>query len=114
ITDDQMTILKVVDMDEKPIALVVNYAAHPTYYGASMLDVSGDWCGAFERMVEGLMPGAVALFINGAEGDASANGSDAGTPNEKIEVYAVKMIQATRPLYDSISANSDAKLSIWN
>jgi len=114
ITDDQMTLLKVLDPEDKPIAIVINYAAHPTYYGPSMLEVSGDWSGAFERMVEGIMPGAVVLFINGAEGDASPNGSDAGTPNEKIEIYAIKMIQATRPLYESVSVQSDVKLAIWN
>jgi neutral ceramidase len=113
ITDDEMTALKVQGADGKPLALVVNYAAHPVYYGAEMLQVSGDWVGTYERMLETVYPGSVALFINGAEGDASPNGSDVGTNAEKIEIYATKLLQSTRSLTDEIAPPSISAVSIW-
>jgi neutral ceramidase len=114
ITDDEMTAIRLNGSDGKPVALVVVYAAHPVYYGAEMLQVSGDWVGSFERMLETLYPGCVALFINGAEGDASPNGSDVGTNAEKIEIYATKLLQPTRQLIDAISTVDNPPVNIWN
>jgi hypothetical protein len=113
LTDDEMTALKVVGADGKPIAAVFNYAAHPVYYGADMLHVSGDWSGAFQRQMEAVLPGAVALFINGAEGDASANGADEGLPAERIETYSAKLGAKARTLYETIQTEPDAKVASW-
>lgn len=113
ITDDEMTAIRVDGADGKPVALVIDYAAHPVYYGPEMLQVSGDWVGTFERMLETVYPGSVALFLNGAEGDASPNGSDAGTNPEKIEIYATKLLQPTRALVDSITPAGTAAVAIW-
>jgi len=113
ITDDEMTALKVTDPNGKTIAAVIDYAAHPVYYGAEMMEVSGDWVGCFEREMEAVTPGAVVLFINGAEGDASPNGSDAGTNSEKIQIYAAKLMEPTRALLGSITTEPNPKLSAW-
>lgn len=108
ITDDEMTALKVVDLDGKPLAAVFVYAAHPVYYGPEMMQVSGDWSGTFQRQMEANLSGAVALFLNGAEGDASPNGADEGKPAEKIDVYSAKISSKARGLFDSISASLDS------
>jgi neutral ceramidase len=113
LTDDQMTALKVTDAESKPLAAVFNYAAHPVYYGANMLQVSGDWSGAFQRQMEAVLPGAVVLFLNGAEGDASPNGADEGTPAEKIDTYSAKISEKARQLYDSVNAQPEAALTAW-
>lgn len=113
VTDDELTVLKVTDAEGKPLAAIFNYAAHPTYFGAGNLQVSGDWSGAFERTMEAELPGAVALFINGAEGDASPNGADSGTPEEKIQTYAAKLAQPARALYERIVPATDVPLTAW-
>ncbi len=113
VTDDQMTAVKVLDSDGKVIAAVFNYAAHPVYYGDKMLEVSGDWSGSFQRVMEARIPGAVCLFLNGAEGDASPHGSDAGTPAEKIEIYAAKLSDKAKALYDSVEMESAPILRAW-
>ena len=113
VTDDQMTAVKVLDSDGKAIAAVFNYAAHPVYYGDKMLEVSGDWSGSFQRVMEARIPGAVCLFLNGAEGDASPHGSDAGTPAEKIEIYAAKLSDKAKALYDSVASESMPTLRGW-
>jgi hypothetical protein len=113
LTDDTMTALKVVDSDGKPLAAIFNYAAHPTYYGPEMMSVSGDWAGTFERQMEAVYPGMVALFLNGAEGDASPNGADEGTNAEKIDTYSAKICQAARGLYEGIETSANGGLSAW-
>lgn len=113
VTDDEMTALKVTDAEGKPLAAVFVYAAHPVYYGAEMMQVSGDWAGTFERQMEANLPGGVALFLNGAEGDASPNGADEGTNAEKIDVYSAKISMKARSLYDRIAPSGDAKVSAW-
>ncbi len=113
LTDDTMIALKVTDAGGKPLAAIFNYAAHPVYYGANMLQVSGDWSGTFQRQMEAVYPGSVTLFLNGAEGDASPNGADEGTPAEKIDTYSAKISLAARRLYDSIAANSSGGLKAW-
>jgi neutral ceramidase len=113
VTDDEMTALKVTDPDGKPIAAVFIYAAHPVYYGAENLLVSGDWAGTFQRQMEATMPGAVALFLNGAEGDASPNGADEGTNAEKIDTYSAKISEKARKLVDGIQTSGSPKLEAW-
>ena len=114
VTDDEMTALKVLDAEGKPVAAAFVYAAHPVYYGANNLDVSGDWSGSFQRVMEARIPGAVCLFLNGAEGDASPHGSDDGTAAEKIEVYATKLGDKAKTLYDSIQPESAGIVRAWN
>jgi neutral ceramidase len=113
LTDDTMTALKVVDSEGKPVAAIFNYAAHPVYYGPEMMSVSGDWAGTFERQMEAVYPGMVALFLNGAEGDASPNGSDEGTNAEKIDIYSAKICRAARQLFDSIETTGRGGLAAW-
>lgn len=113
LTDDEMTLLKVTDTDGKPLAAVFNYAAHPVYYGAEMMEVSGDWSGTFQRQMEAVLPGSVVLFLNGAEGDASPNGADEGTPAEKIDTYSAKLTEKARSLYTATSVHKIDNLAAW-
>jgi neutral ceramidase len=113
LTDDEMSALRVNDADGKPLAAVFVYAAHPTCYGADMLQVSGDWSGEFERQMEEALPGAVVLFLNGAEGDASVNGAEGATPSERIQVYVSRIKEKARSLYEGIQTAPQAQMSAW-
>lgn len=113
LTDDTMTALRVMDMDGKPIAAIFNYAAHPVYFGADMLQVSGDWSGTFTRQIEAVWPGEVVLFLNGAEGDASPNGADEGTPVERIDTYAAKLSAQANKLYESLTTTPTFTIDAW-
>jgi hypothetical protein len=113
ITDDEMTLLRVDGVDGKPISALINYAAHPVYFGDENLMVSGDWSGAMERQLEAKLPGAVALFMNGAEGDASPNGSDEGSNGEKILVYAAKIGEKVMGMYQQCKLEDNAAIASW-
>lgn len=61
------------DKDQQPgpiIAVLVNFAVHPTVLGPQNLYFSADIGGAIERQLSAALPGAPpVLFFNGAEGD---------------------------------------------
>jgi hypothetical protein len=69
--DDQVGVIRVEDADGNAIAIVANFAAHPTTVGGDdMLAISADYCGFYYDEVERLAaPGCVAMFLNGAEGN---------------------------------------------
>jgi len=67
--DPQLTVLSVVGIDARPIATVMNFAAHPTLLSSKNLAFSADFPGVACRILEDRQPGTVALFTNGAAGD---------------------------------------------
>jgi len=68
-TDPLLTLLKIERPDGKISGLWVNYAAHGTCLPPQNMRVSGDWMGYLQRYLERALPGCVALYSNGAEGD---------------------------------------------
>ena len=54
--------------DGAPLALLANFAVHPTVLGPDNLYFSADLAGGIEDALEARL-GAPALFVNGAEGD---------------------------------------------
>jgi neutral ceramidase len=70
--DRELLVLRVEDADGKPIAHAVNFAAHPTMVDAALRKFSADYPGALAALVE-KETGAPCLFLQGAEGDLSAN-----------------------------------------
>jgi neutral ceramidase len=57
---------------DKPLAILVNWTAHPTFMSEDDMQFSGDWPGHLQRTLESLIgQGVVAMYYNGAEGDQS-------------------------------------------
>jgi hypothetical protein len=71
-SDRDLAVMRFDDMTGKPIALVVNFAAHPTMISALALKYSADYVGAMRREVE-KQTGATVIFMQGASGDQSVN-----------------------------------------
>ena len=72
-SDRDITVIAVQDGNDRPIALLTNYAVQPsvmndsTDHGAR--PVSADLAGAAMRHLERALPGTVAMFLIGAAGD---------------------------------------------
>lgn len=64
-------ILKVESMSGEPLAVLFNFAIHGTSLSGDDLNMSADNMGYAERYIEAELPGVVALFANGAEGDVA-------------------------------------------
>src|SRR5205085_10003709 len=68
--DRLLTVLRVEALNGKPIAHLVNFAAHPTMMDGKDRRFSADYVGAFAALVE-RETGAPCLFLQGAAGDLS-------------------------------------------
>jgi hypothetical protein len=90
VIDKQLTLTRVDTLSGKPLAVLVNFTAHPTFMSAEDMLFSGDWPGHLQRTLESLIgEGVTAMYYNGAEGDQSPVGrGDAGPSRwERAERY---------------------------
>lgn len=71
-SDRDLALLRFDDLSGKPIAMLVNFAAHPTMVSESVLKFSADYVGAMRQVVE-QQTGANVLFLQGGAGDQSPN-----------------------------------------
>ncbi len=70
--DRELAVLRLDDAGGKPMAVLVNFAAHPTSIPEENLEFSADYPGALKSTIEGEM-GGVAVFMQGAAGDLSTD-----------------------------------------
>jgi len=73
--DKDLAEMRFDDVSGKPMAILVNFAAHPTLVPESLLKFSADYPGVVEKIVE-KDTGADVLFVQGAAGDLAADGED--------------------------------------
>ncbi|MHB8520448.1 MAG: neutral/alkaline non-lysosomal ceramidase N-terminal domain-containing protein [Limisphaerales bacterium] len=71
-SDRDLAVMRFDDLSGKPLAVLANFAAHPTMIDAATLKFSADYVGALKATVEEGM-GVTAIFMQGAAGDQSAN-----------------------------------------
>jgi len=77
--DPLVAVLRIDQMNGEPLAILVNYAAHPVTFGSDDLRYSADFPGVMCKVVERAFGGKpLAFFVQGAAGDI--NVFDAGTP----------------------------------
>jgi len=90
VTDKELTITRVDTTAGKPLAVLVNFTAHPTFMNGEDMLFSGDWPGHMQRTIESLVgEGVTAMYYNGAQGDQAPQGrGDAGSSRwERAERY---------------------------
>ena len=71
-SDHELAIMRFEDEAGKPLAIVVNFSAHPTTIPAETLKFSADYVGAMKAAVEKEL-GGTAIFMQGSAGDQSAS-----------------------------------------
>lgn len=71
-SDKELAVMRFDDQSGKPIAILVNFTAHPTMIPALTLKFSADYVGAMKEDVR-RQTGAAVIFMQGSAGDQSAN-----------------------------------------
>ena len=66
--DPHVFVVRIDGRDERPLAAIVGYTAHPTTMGPTNRRFSADWPGHLKRTVESIT-GAMCLFSQGATGN---------------------------------------------
>ncbi|MBX7103740.1 MAG: neutral/alkaline non-lysosomal ceramidase N-terminal domain-containing protein [Gemmataceae bacterium] len=85
--DKTLTVVRVESTTGKPVATLVNFAAHPTMLDSKLLEYSADWPGEMARRIE-QQTSAPCLFLQGCSGDLTANPPRKGTPADFGESLA--------------------------
>lgn len=107
-TDPMLAVVRFDDVDGKPIAVVVNYAAHPVTQDEMMLKFSADYPGALQNRVEEVL-GTNCVFMQGASGDlspnrGSLNGMEYGKTLGDQAVELARAVETRAPEKPSIHA----------
>lgn len=108
--DDSLTVTRIDTQDGKSLAVLVNFAAHPTFLGARHMEFSGDWPGQLQRTVESLIgQQTTVMYYNGAEGDQApiARPESGTSPWERSLRYGTDLGIETRKLFTAVQTRSD-------
>jgi neutral ceramidase len=95
--DRELAVLRVDDTRGAPMAVLVNFAAHPTSISEANLDLSADYPGALKAVVEREL-GGVALFMQGAAGDLSTDRARHGDYRQYGEALGREAVRLARSL----------------
>jgi Neutral/alkaline non-lysosomal ceramidase, N-terminal len=71
LADRGVPVLRIDGSDGKLLAVVCGAACHNTTLGGEIYDISGDYTGHAQRLIEEQHPGAQAMFVQGCAGDAN-------------------------------------------
>jgi neutral ceramidase len=102
--DTTLTVTRIDTTTGTPLAVLVNWTAHPTFMDENDMLFSGDWPGHLQRTVEALIGhGALTLYYNGAEGDQSpVPPADCDSHWERAERYGREMGILSWRLWETI------------
>ncbi|HRK33909.1 MAG TPA: neutral/alkaline non-lysosomal ceramidase N-terminal domain-containing protein [Candidatus Hydrogenedentes bacterium] len=118
VIDRELTVTRLDKADGAPLAILVNWTAHPTFSNANTMVVTADWPGYLQREIEGFIPGTTCLYMNGAEGDISTAGAQGPSEFARAEDYgrklAVKVLELTKNIPADISQTLDFSMTTLN
>ncbi len=110
ITDNELTITRVDKQSGEPLAVLVNFTAHPTFMTAEQMLFSCDWPGSMQRTIEAAVGhGVTAMYYNGAEGDQAPEGRpDSGDSRwEKAERYGTQLGLVVAEMWKTVGTRND-------
>jgi hypothetical protein len=112
-TDPQIGVIRVDDAQKHPIAVVTNFAAHPTSVpDEDHYAYSADYPGFYYKELESLEgEGCVALFINGAEGNQTCSTPERVDGWERTESVGRLLAARAKEIADGITTR-DVKLHL--
>ena len=101
---DKELIVTRIDLNNgKPLAVLVNWTAHPTFLGGQDMLVSAEWPGYLQTNLQNLIgKGVTAMYFNGSEGDQSTVLSSDKKGYEKIEIYGKIIAEKAFDLFKQI------------
>lgn len=99
VSDRELAVMRLDGLDGKPLAVLVNWAAHPTTIAAENLKFSADYVGYLKQAVT-RETGAATVFIQGAAGDqrTERGGKDTRAYGEALGAEAVRLARSLAPV----------------
>jgi neutral ceramidase len=101
--DKELIVTRIDLISGKPLAVLVNWTAHPTFIDSKDMLVSAEWPGYLQSELKKLIGNNVtAMYYNGAEGDQSPILESKLDDYEKAEAYGRIIAQKSFDLYKGI------------
>ena len=94
-TDHVLPVARIDDEHERPIAILVNYACHPTIMAHRNRLITPDFPGPLRRTVEANV-GGVCLFLQGAAGDRHPRPSFSSDAKEYRKIGQLLGLEAAK------------------
>jgi Neutral/alkaline non-lysosomal ceramidase, N-terminal len=111
-TDPMLAVIRFDNQQGKPIAVLVNFAAHPVMTDEKLLKYSADYPGFLKQKVESEL-NTKCIFMQGAAGDMSPNPTGPWEPRsfgETVAGHAIALARSIKtepPAHPSIKAMVD-------
>jgi len=84
--DRELTVTRVDLADGKPLAVLINWTAHPTFMSSEDMWVSAGWPGYLQRdLAAWIGDGVMVMYYNGAQGDQTTVGRPAASGGSRWE-----------------------------
>jgi hypothetical protein len=103
-SDRELAVMRFDEAAGKPIAVLVNFTAHPTMIPSSTLKFSPDYVGAMKNAIR-KETGAAAIFMQGAGGDQSVNEG----PNKGYQAFGEALGREALKLAGGLTAQEVAQ-----
>lgn len=100
-TDPELAVIRFDDLDDKPIAILVNFAAHPVWADIMDRRWTTDWPGYMQSTVE-TDTGTPTMFLQGAAGDMSPNGQGVKGFEALGEMIGKKVVEINEGLVTKV------------
>lgn len=111
--DPALTVFLFESLEGSPQAILVHTAAHPTLMDSKDFRFSADYPGEVVRLLESSYTGAVALFFNGAAGDARPKDLVGSNPEKRIRHFGSALAEGAVGLINQMSVQPKADLAAW-
>ena len=101
--DKELIVTRIDKRNGNPLAVLVNWTAHPTFLGAEDMQTSAEWPGYLQSSLQDLIgQGVTAMYFNGSEGDQSPILNSSKEGYEKIAIYGKIIAEKAFDLYNEI------------
>jgi len=113
LTDETMSVMRVDAKGGKPLAVIVNFAAHPTVVSGEPVLITADFPRGIYDYVQREL-GAVAIYLNGAQGDQSPGNPTQAVGDDYARAKALGEALATKALQirSGIKPRSDIEITV--
>jgi neutral ceramidase len=113
--DPDVLVVRVDDLDERPLGALVNYACHPTAAGGSCHGwVSADYVGVGCRQIEAALGGAPSLFLQGCAGNIGTGKWVTGNPRQDMEDMGRRFAEGALQALQQVEPITVNSLSMTN
>ncbi len=115
VSDTALTVVNFRRANGSSVAVIVHLAAHPTIFSGRSMEISSDFPGVIVQDIQAHEGGECrCLFLNGAEGDASAAGFDNLKDDARVKAYGHAVSEvALKLLTEPGTPENQPQLKAW-